>query len=157
MSDAGKQPWIAWVCAAPMPILGVVVGLYLCEASWDRHVASVQAEFPGEGVCGNPAILCISFGLIGGTLGGIVAGAAIAELVTWFVRKRGRLDAGKATTSDEEDLTTSLGPAETKWKAIRAEIDLVESLVARAEEKGDEEVLRKLTDYKAELVQKLKL
>src|SRR4051794_29506231 len=114
-----------------MPIIGVAVGLYLCKVSFDRYVAAVQAEFPGEGVCGNPAIACSIFGLFGGALGGIVAGAVIAKLVTWFVRKRGRPDAGKATTSDDEDLTSSPGPVEAKRKDIRAEIDLVEGLMDR--------------------------
>jgi hypothetical protein len=155
VKDADKQPWIAWLCAAPMPVIGVAVGLYLCRISFDRYVAAVQAEFPGADLCGNPIIGCIIFGLLGGSLGGIVAGAAIAKLVTRFVHRHGRLNPGKDTASDEEDLTPSSGPAEARWKEIRAEIDLVGNVMERAGEQGDEEVLSKLTDYRAGLEQEL--
>jgi hypothetical protein len=51
-NDADKRPWIAWLCAAPMPLIGVALGLYLCKLSFDRYVAEVQAKYPGEGACG---------------------------------------------------------------------------------------------------------
>jgi hypothetical protein len=83
-----RRPWQAWLCAAPMPVVGMMIGLYLANASIARHVATVRAESPEAFICGLPFIPVLFAGLIGGSLGGIVAGGILGESVTWFTRKR---------------------------------------------------------------------
>ena len=96
----GRQPWIAWLCAAPMPFIGVAAGLFLSSALFNRQVAARLAESPDEYVCGLSALPFLFLGLIGGSRGGIVAGAAIAERVTRLVRGRGTRNAAKSVTPE---------------------------------------------------------
>ena len=79
---AGKQPWLAWFCAAPMPLIGVALGIYLSMAAFDRHVEAELAKSPGLEICGNPGMGFLFFGFVAGSLGGIIAGVAVANLVT---------------------------------------------------------------------------
>ena len=83
-----RQPWQAWLCAAPMPIVGLAIGLYLADASFARHVASIHAESPDAPICGLPFIPGMFAGFFGGSLGGIVAGGLIAEFVTRIMCRR---------------------------------------------------------------------
>src|SRR5437773_2540389 len=152
---ADRQPGAAWLCAAPMPFIGVAVGLYLSMAEFDREVAAQLAESPGDTVCGNAAIPFLFSGLIGGSLGGIVAGVAIARLVTWLVRRCGCQDAFEAVTCDANAPTDNPIATGSKHKELRAEIDLIERLIVQAENQGDEEVMRKLIDYQAKLEREL--
>src|SRR5262249_47199294 len=126
-------------------------------ATFNREVETQLAQSLGETVCGNGAIPLLFFGLIGGGLGGIVAGRAIAGLITWLARKCGRHDADGAVTFDEDIPTDDLIAAESKRKDLRSEIDLVERLIVRAESGGDEEVTIKLIDYRAKLKRELEL
>ena len=87
-ATAEKQPWIAWLCAALMPPLGVAVGIYLNVASSRHHVVAIQAESPDELICGNAALPGLFTGFIGGALGGIIAGVVVSHLVTWLVSSR---------------------------------------------------------------------
>ena len=88
-SGAGRervehQPWAACLCAAFMPVIGVPVGLSLSMAAFRREMAAHLAESPGDYVCGLAVIPYAFLGLIGGSLGGIIAGMAIAKLITWW-------------------------------------------------------------------------
>ena len=148
---ADPQPWFAWLCAAPMPLIGVAVGLYLSMAAFNREVESQSARAPGETVCGNGAIPFLFFGLVGGGLGGIVAGRAVAGLVTWWVRRCGDQGVNEAVAFDEDTPTDDLIATELKRKDLRSEMNLVDRLIAQAERGGDEEVTRKLVDYRAKL------
>jgi hypothetical protein len=91
-----------------MPLIGVAVGLYLSMASFNRQIEARMAESPDGFVCGDSAIPFLFLGLIGGCLGGIVAGAAVAELVTWLVRRKGRCDVVKVGPPEVEDAGTSI-------------------------------------------------
>jgi hypothetical protein len=73
-----------------------------------------------------------------------------------LVRKDGQRKPEKGIAADEVDFTTDPGPSEAKCQRIRAEMDLVENLKEQARELGDEETLRKLTDYKFTLEHKLR-
>lgn len=157
MNNTGSKQWIAWLCAAPMPVIGIAVGLSLCKLSSVRYVATVQAEHPGADVCGLPIVGCLILGLLGGSLGGILVGAGIAALVTRFVRRRGRPDTGNDTAPGKADPTTALGPAGPRWDEMHREIDLVRSLMDQAAEQGDDDVLRKLSAHKAGLEKRLGL
>jgi hypothetical protein len=140
-----------------MPVIGVGVGLYLLMAAFNREVESQLTQAPGEPVCGNGAIPLLLFGLIGGGLGGIVAGRAVAGLVTWLARRCGCQYVNEAVTFDEDTPTDDLIAAERKRKELRSDMDLVERLIVQAESEGDEVVTRKLTDYRAKLKRELEL
>jgi hypothetical protein len=134
-----------------MPLIGVGVGLYLSMAAFNREVEAQLAQHPGEDVCGNPAIPFLFFGLIGGGLGGIVAGRAVAGLVTWMARRCGWQDVNEAVTFDEDTSTDDLIAIERKRKDLRSDMEVVERLIVQAESEGDEEVARRLIDYRAKL------
>jgi hypothetical protein len=153
----GRQAWLAWLCAAPMPLIGVATGLYLSMAAFDRETEAQFARSPDETVCGNGAIPFLFFGLIGGGVGGIIAGVAIAGLVTWLVRRCGRQDSNEAVTFDQNTSIGDLIATESKRKELRSEIDQIEQLVVEAENAGDAEVARKLIDYQTKLKRQLEL
>jgi hypothetical protein len=140
-----------------MPLIGVGVGLYLSMAEFNREVERQLARSPGEFVCGNPAIPFLVLGLIGGALGGIVAGRAVAGLVTSLARRCGYQVVTEGNTLDKGTLTDELIATESKRKVLRSDVDLVERLIAQAESGRDEEVARKLLDYRAELERHLEL
>jgi hypothetical protein len=140
-----------------MPLIGVGVGLYLAMAACNREVEAQLAQSPGGTVCGNGAIPLLFFGLIGGGLGGIVAGRAVAGLVTWLAGSCGCQDVNEVVTFDEDTPTDDLIATERKRKDLRSEMDLVEQLIVQAESGGDEEVTRKLIDYRARLKRELEL
>jgi hypothetical protein len=154
---ADRQPWYAWLCGAPMPLIGVGVGLYLSMAAFSREVESQLAQAPGEPLCGNGAIPFLFFGLIGGGLGGIVAGRAIAGLVTWLARRRGYQDVNEAVTFDKDIPTDDLIATESKRRDLPSDPGLIERLIVQAGSGGDEEVTRKLIDYQAKLKRQLEL
>ena len=134
-----------------MPFIGVALGVYLSMAAFDREVAAQLAQSPEAGVCGNPGIFFLFYGFVAGSLGGAIAGAAIAKLVTWLMRGRGPQDAFEEVSGCESVPTDNLIAKESKDEALRAEIALVNRMVTQAENECDEEVLRKLTDYKTTL------
>jgi hypothetical protein len=78
-----------------MPAIGVAVGLYLLKLSADRYAAELQAEDPGAAVCANVFFGAIFLALVGGSLGGIIGGAAVAEIVSFFSRRRRHKRSGK--------------------------------------------------------------
>ncbi|NLX97451.1 MAG: hypothetical protein GXY83_14890 [Rhodopirellula sp.] len=86
------RPWFAWLCAAPIPLVGVAIGLCVSMHAFRREVANSQARSPGEFVDGLGVVAYLFLGLVGGALGGIIAGAAVAEFVTWLGHRRSRLD-----------------------------------------------------------------
>lgn len=146
-----KQPWIAWICAAPLPFLGVALGIYLSVAAWNRSNAEDLARSPGEVVCGNPGIFFLFQGFVGGSVGGVVAGVAIANLVTRLVRgPAAKVTVEEISGGEDWPIGDPIVDA-SKHKELHAEIDLVERMVLQAENDGDEEVLRKLIKYKATL------
>jgi hypothetical protein len=140
-----------------MPPIGVGVGLYLSMAAYNREVEAQLAQHPGEDVCGNPAIPFLFLGLIGGVLAGVVAGLALARLVTWLARRCGYQDAYKGAALDHDTLADELIATESKREDLLSEIDLVERLIVQAESGGDEEVRRKLLDYRAKLEQQFEV
>ena len=140
-----------------MPLIGVGVGLYLAMAAFNREVESQWAQAPGETVCGNGAIPFHFFGLVGGGLGGIVAGRAVAGLVTGLARRCGDHVVNEAVAFDEDSPTDDLIATESKRKDLRPEMELVDRLIAQAERGGDEEVARKLHDYRAKLRRELEV
>jgi hypothetical protein len=97
-----------------------------------------------------------SIGLIGGALGGIVAGRAVAGLVTSLAGKCGYQDVTEGDAIEKGTLTDELIATESKRKGLRSDIDLVERLI-QAESGRDEEVTRKLLDYRAKLEHDLEL
>jgi hypothetical protein len=97
-----------------------------------------------------------SIGLIGGALGGIVAGRAVAGLVTSLARKCEYQDVTEGDAIEKGTLTDELIATESKRKGLRSDIDLVERLI-QAESGRDEEVTRKLLDYRAKLEHDLEL
>jgi hypothetical protein len=147
---AGDQPWIAWFCAAPMPLIGVALGIYLSMATFDKHVEAELAKSPGLEICGNPGMALLFLGFLAGSLGGVIAGVAVANLVTRLVRSRAP-QAVFEEISPADDLIANW----PEHQELRAEIDLVEQMIIDAEIEGDDEVLRKLTDYKTTLERKL--
>jgi hypothetical protein len=153
-----------------MPFIGVALGVYLSMRAFDRSVEAQLARSPGAVVCGNPAIFYLFHGFVVGAAGGVIAGLATVRLVTWLVVGRAfhgeleaivpgenspidnlvkvdieEIDRGDTTPSDRRIARKS------KWEKLRAEIDLVDRLIPRAENEGDEEVLSKLIDYKGSL------
>ena len=133
-----------------MPLIGVALGIYLSLAASDRHVAAELANSPGTEICGNPGMALFVFGFVAGSLGGIIAGVAVANLVTRLVHSRAP-QAAFEEISPADDLIATW----PEHQELRAEIDLVEQMIIEAENEGDEEVLRKLTDYQTTLERKL--
>ncbi len=134
-----------------MPLIGVALGIFLSMALWNREVAAELARSPDELVCGNPGMIYLFHGFVGGTVGGILAGLAIAKFVTWLVRG-GSSDDAFEEIDHGDDVATDEMIAETKNRAnLRADIDFVEQMVTQAKNDGDEDVLRKLIAFKATL------
>jgi hypothetical protein len=78
--------WLAYVVAAPMPIIGVAVGLYFGVTSW-RTAYPPESQVPGSESGGLAAGLCPLAGMVIGALAGIIVGAMVAELVTRYGQK----------------------------------------------------------------------
>jgi hypothetical protein len=66
-------------------------------------------------------------------------------------------DVDEAVIFDEDTPTDDLIATERKRKDLRSEMILVERLIVQAERRGDEEVTRKLFDYRAKLKHELGL
>jgi hypothetical protein len=73
------------------------------------------------------------------------------------VRRCGCQDVKEAATFDEDNPTDDLIATERRRKDLRSEMDLVERLIVQAESGGDEEVTRKLINYRARLRRELEL
>lgn len=140
-----------------MPFIGVALGVYLSMAAFDREVAAQRGQSPGNDVCGNPAIFLLFSGFVAGSLGGVIAGAGIAKLVTWLVRGRVPEDTTEAIIPFEDAPPDKLMANDSRREELQAEIDSVARMVTQAENDRDEEVLRKLIDYKFKLDRELGL
>jgi hypothetical protein len=124
-------------------------------AAFNREVEQELAQSPGELVCGNPATPFLFLGLIGGALGGIAIGRAAARLITWLARCCGHHDANEAVTLDDGTLTDKVIATEPKKKDLRSEIELLDRLIVQADRGGDDDVARKLINYRAKLEHEL--
>jgi hypothetical protein len=133
------------------------VGLYLSMAAFNRAVERHSAQLTGEFVCGNPAIPFLFFGLIGGALGGIVTGCAVATLVTSVARRCGHRVAKNAVTLGDGMIADKLIATESRRKDLRSKMEEVERLIVQANCGGDDELTRKLLDYRAKLEHELEL
>lgn len=90
--------------------------------------------------CGLPILAVLaSFGILG-SIAGIVAGKFIA-LALFYWRP----------PSIEQTQTSAVSLADLRDKELLAKRELVEQLMSRAEQDGDDEVLMKLTAYRATL------
>ncbi len=78
-SDWHRLGPLAWLIAAPMPIIGMVVGLHYAMEALGRQ---------GPEVCGLGVLPYLFAGLVGGSLGGAIVGAVVAEFVGWLRRRR---------------------------------------------------------------------
>jgi hypothetical protein len=79
-SDWQRLGPLAWLVAAPMPLVGMVVGLhYSMEAC--RRVPEI---------CGLGVLTYLFAGLVGGSLAGAIVGAVVAEFLAWLRRRRNR-------------------------------------------------------------------
>ena len=118
-----ERPWIAWICAAPMPLIGVALGVYLSMAAFDRVVEAGTGPVTRMDVCGDIGSVYLLNGFVVGSIGGIIAGAAIANLVTWLVHGRAPQQDAFDEISGEHAPTNDLVANESRNQELRAEID----------------------------------
>lgn len=90
----GKPLLLAWLLAAPMPVIGVVVVHLMSTAALQRATADFVARNPDLHACGLMALPYLVFGIGGGALVGVFAGAMVAGLVEvafWLRRRRSQV------------------------------------------------------------------
>lgn len=79
-SDWHRLGALAWLVAAPMPLVGMVVGMHYSMEACQR-----VPEIRGLGVL--PYLFA---GLVGGSLAGAIVGAVVGEFLGWLRRRRNR-------------------------------------------------------------------
>ena len=80
-SDWHRLGPLAWLVAAPMPLVGMVVGMHYSMEACRRQVPEI---------CGLGVLPYLFAGLVGGTLAGAIVGAVVGEVLAWLRRRRNR-------------------------------------------------------------------